>query len=228
MSETILRTSNLSYRYQDGDHERVIFDDVSISFEQGKFYSITGESGSGKTTFLYCIGGLDEKYTGDIYFHEEEIRKQGLDSYRRNCVSMVYQNFNLIPYLSALQNMYLAADITNNRKSISRKEALEILKNLGIDRKKAIRRVSSLSGGEQQRVAIARAIVMNTSLFICDEPTGNLDTESGLQVIELFQQLVKQGKTIIMVTHNNELAEMCDVHYHINQETKKIEEIQTI
>lgn len=225
MSENILEIQNLSYRYQDGDHERIIFDEVSLSFEKGKFYSITGESGSGKTTFLYCIGGLDTKFEGNIYFNGQEIRQKGLDDYRCNCVSMVYQNFNLITYLSALQNIYLAVDITDNRKRISRKEALKILQNLGIDRSKATRKVSSLSGGEQQRVAIARAIAMNTSLFICDEPTGNLDTESGLQVIELFRQLVIQGKTIIMVTHNQELAEMCDVHYHINQSTKKIEEI---
>lgn len=225
MSETILEIRNLSYQYQDGDHKRVIFDNISLSFEKGKFYSITGESGSGKTTLLYCIGGLDPDYSGEILFHEKEIREKGLDCYRRNSVSMVYQNFNLISYLSALQNIYLAADITDNRKSITRKEALTILNHLGIDRTKAKRKVSFLSGGEQQRTAIARAIVMNTELFVCDEPTGNLDSESGMQVMKVFQELVKEGKTIIMVTHNDQLADMCDVHLHINQSTKKIEEI---
>lgn len=228
MSENILEIKNLSYQYQDGDHKRVIFDNISLSFEKGKFYSITGESGSGKTTLLYCIGGLDQDYKGEILFHEKEIREKGLDFYRRNSVSMVYQNFNLITYLSPLQNIYLASDITDNRKSISRKEALTILDHLGIDRPKAKRKVSSLSGGEQQRTAIARAIAMNTELFVCDEPTGNLDTESGMQVMKVFQNLVQKGKTIIMVTHNEQLADMCDVHYHINQETKKIEKIHAV
>ncbi len=222
MSDVILEIKDLSYQYQDGDHIRVIFDHISFTFEKGKFYSITGESGSGKTTFLYCVGGLDEKYRGNILFEGKELRMIGLENYRRNGVSMVYHNYNLIPYLSPLQNMYLAADITDKRKEISRKECLSILNALGIDRTKALRKTSSLSGGEQQRVAIGRAITMNTSLIVADEPTGNLDEESGLQVMETFRQLTKSGKTVIMVTHNKELAKMCDVHLYIDRTNKKL------
>lgn len=223
MSESLLEIKDLSYQYHDGDHTRVIFDKTSLSFECGKFYSITGESGSGKTTFLYCVGGLEKKYEGEILFQNEELRKIGLEAYRRNDVSMVYQNYNLIPYLSALQNIYVAVDITDNRKSITRNECYEILKDLGIDKTKAKRRSSSLSGGEQQRVSIARALAVNTPLIIADEPTGNLDYESGLQVMEVFKRLAhEENKCIIMVTHNKDLAEMCDVHYHIEQNLKKI------
>ena len=222
MSENILEIRNLSYTYPDGDGKRIIFENASISFEKGKFCSITGESGSGKTTLLYCIGGLDEDYEGEILYEGKEIREIGLENYRRNMVSMVYQNYNLIPYLSSLQNIRVAVDITDNRKDIGRKEACSILGSLGMDRRKAIRKASSLSGGEQQRVAIARAVAIGSSLIIADEPTGNLDEETGYQVMELFRNLCEEGKTVIMVTHNRNLAECCDMQYHIDQKSGKI------
>ena len=222
MNDTILEIRNFSYKYRDGDHTRTIFLDTSATFEKGNFYSITGESGSGKTTLLYCIDGLDTKYGGEILFEGKEIRDIGVENYRRNHVAMVYQNYNLIPYLSPLQNLYIATDITDNRKMIGSQEALSILKELGIDERKAKRKASLLSGGEQQRVAIARAISMNSSIIIADEPTGNLDYETGLQVIRIFQELSKKGKTIIMVTHNQDLANMCDMHYVIHQKSGKL------
>ena len=223
MSE-ILKIKDLSYSYKDGDHERVIFDHTSLAFEEGKFYAITGESGSGKTTFLYAIGGLDSQYQGEILYKDQEIKKIGLDEYRRNKVSMVYQNFNLIPYLSALQNIYVAVDITDNVGKITKKEALEILAELNIDPVKAARRSSSLSGGEQQRAAIARALAVDSPIIIADEPTGNLDREAGEQAVEVFQKLAhEKNKCIIMVTHNLQIAEKTDVQYQINQQTHQLE-----
>lgn len=217
MNETILEVKDLGYSYTDGDHKRVIFEHLSASFEKGKFYSITGESGSGKTTFLYCIGGLDPDYSGEILYDGREIRQIGLDAYRRNDVSMIFQNYNLISYLSPLQNLYIAADITDNIHSIQKKQALKILNDLGIDSVKAKRKSSSLSGGEQQRTAIARSFVNAAPVILADEPTGNLDIENSKRVVFLFQKLAKKGKCIIMVTHNNDLANEADIHYVIDR-----------
>ena len=147
-----------------------------------------------------------------------ELKKIGLEKYRRKDVSMVFQNYNLIPYLSALQNIYVAVDISDNVKSIDAKKAKEILKKLGITPKQARQKVSSLSGGEQQRIAIARALAVDTELIICDEPTGNLDYETGMNVMQIFMDLAHhEDKCVIMVTHNSELAEMCDEQYRIDR-----------
>lgn len=223
MNEAILEVKDLSYSYKDGDHKRVIFEHLSVTFEKGKFYSITGESGSGKTTFLYCIGGLDQDYSGEIRYEGKEIRQIGLDLYRRNDVSMIFQNYNLISYLSPLQNLYVAADITDNIHSITRKQGLKVLNDLGIDSVKARRKASSLSGGEQQRTAIARSLINEAPVILADEPTGNLDIENSKRVISLFQQLAKEGKCIIMVTHNNDLAGEADIHYIIDRQKHTIE-----
>lgn len=218
MSEEILRVNNLSYEYNDGNRKRVILNHADIAFETGKIYSITGESGSGKTTFLYCIGGMDPSYKGEILYRGEELKTIGLEKYRRKDVSMVFQNYNLIPYLSALQNIYVAVDISENVKSIDAKQAKAILKKLGISSKQAKMKVSSLSGGEQQRIAIARSLALNAKLIICDEPTGNLDYETGMNVMRIFMDLAHQEyRCVIMVTHNSELAEMCDEQYRIDR-----------
>ena len=191
---------------------------MNIRTETGKIYSITGESGSGKTTFLYCIGGMDPSYQGEILYKGEELKTIGLEKYRRKDVSMVFQNYNLIPYLSALQNIYVAVDISENVKSIDAKQAKAILKKLGISSKQAKMKVSSLSGGEQQRIAIARSLALNAKLIICDEPTGNLDYETGMNVMRIFMDLAHNEDTcVIMVTHNSELAEMCDEQYRIDR-----------
>ena len=218
MREEILKVNGLSYEYKDGNRKRVILDHTDIAFETGRIYSITGESGSGKTTFLYRIGGMDPSYKGEILYKGEELKKIGLEKYRRKDVSMVFQNYNLIPYLSALQNIYVAVDISDNVKSIDAKKAKEILKRLGITPKQARQKVSSLSGGEQQRIAIARALAVDTELIICDEPTGNLDYETGMNVMQIFMDLAHhEDKCVIMVTHNSELAEMCDEQYRIDR-----------
>ena len=218
MCEEILRVNDLSYEYKDGNRKRVILDHADIAFETGKIYSITGESGSGKTTFLYCIGGMDPSYQGEILYKGEELKTIGLEKYRRKDVSMVFQNYNLIPYLSALQNIYVAVDISENVKSIDAKQAKAILKKLGISSKQAKMKVSSLSGGEQQRIAIARSLALNAKLIICDEPTGNLDYETGMNVMRIFMDLAHNEDTcVIMVTHNSELAELCDEQYRIDR-----------
>ncbi len=222
---TVLDIKHLSYSYHDGDHERVIFDDTSLSFEEDTFYAVTGDSGSGKTTLLYCLAGLDERYIGDIFFEGKNLKEIGLDAYRRNCVSMIFQNYNLINYLSPLENIRIAMDISDNVKDYDESAVLGLLDHIGIDKEKARRRSSSLSGGEQQRAAIARALVTGSKVIIADEPTGNLDTTSSDEIVALFKQLAHEyGRTVIMVTHNPRLAKEADREYTIDKSVRKIKD----
>ena len=219
----LLKVKDLNYYYKDGDSKRDIFVDCNIQFETGKFYSLLGDSGSGKTTFLSIIGGQDKRYKGEILCDDKEIKEIGLDKYRRSKVSMIYQNYNLIPYLNAVENIMVAMDISENVKTIDKQEIYQLLESIGINQKKANRKASSLSGGEQQRVAIARAIETNSPIIVADEPTGNLDYKNSEEIIQLFKQLAhKYNRCIIMVTHNEKLAQESDVIYRIDEKTKKI------
>lgn len=220
----LLRVNNLSYYYKDGDGKRIIFDNAEASFEAGKLYTILGESGSGKTTFLSIIGGQDKRYEGEVIFKGKEIKAIGLDKYRRTAVSTIYQNYNLFTYLNSIENVELAMDISENIKKIDKSKIKNILNELGIDERKAKRKASSLSGGEQQRVAIARSIMTDTPIIIADEPTGNLDYKSAEEVMRIFHELAKQGKCIIMVTHNEKYGQMADVVYRIDQINRKLVE----
>ena len=221
----LLEIKGLCYSYTDGNGRRVIYDDASASFEPDRFYAITGESGSGKTTLLYIIGGLEKGYEGEVLFKEKRIEDIGLTAYRRNNVSMIYQNFNLIPYLSPVENIEVALDITDNPVGRSRAHILQLLAKLGIDEKSSDRRSSLLSGGEQQRVAIGRAVACGSEIIIADEPTGNLDAQTAEQVIALFKELAhSEGKCVIMVTHNEKFAKAADEWLIIDQKKKKIEQ----
>ncbi|MBQ9826703.1 MAG: ABC transporter ATP-binding protein [Firmicutes bacterium] len=219
----LLEIKDLCYSYADGDNRKVIYDNASASFESGRFYAITGESGSGKTTLLYIIGGLEKEYGGKVFFKGKTIEEIGLTKYRRDHISMIYQNFNLIPYLSPVENIEVALDITDNDNDKSKDHIIQLLSKLGIDEKAATRRASVLSGGEQQRAAIGRAVATGSEIIIADEPTGNLDAHTAEQVIELFRDLAhNEGKCVIMVTHNERFAEIADEWLCIDQENKKI------
>lgn len=219
----LLEIKGLCYSYEDGDSRRVIYDNASASFEPGRFYAITGESGSGKTTLLYIIAGLERKYQGEVLFKGKKIEDIGLTKYRRDHVSMVFQNFNLIPYLSPVENIKVALDITKNPADKSSESIIRQLEKLGIDKKTAGRRSSLLSGGEQQRAAIGRAVASGSEIIIADEPTGNLDAQTAEQVIALFRELAhSEGKCIIMVTHNEKFAAGADEWLRIDQENKRI------
>ncbi|MBQ2597975.1 MAG: ABC transporter ATP-binding protein [Oscillospiraceae bacterium] len=220
---SVLEVKNLCYSYPDGDGRRVIYDGANVSFDAGKFYALTGDSGSGKTTFLYVIAGLDTDYGGEILLNGKNINEIGLTAYRRNHVSMIYQNFNLIPYLSARENLEIALDITDNDTDRTKEGVTRQLKDVGITGKKTKLKSSVLSGGEQQRVAVARALATGSEIIIADEPTGNLDAHASDQVIAIFKRLAHEdGKCVIMVTHNLRLAAETDAWYEIDQEQKKI------
>lgn len=208
----ILELENLNYSYIDGGYERSILKNLSWDFEEGTFYTILGPSGSGKTTLLSLIAGLDTAKSGNIYFKGEDINKIGLGKYRRNGISIVFQQYNLIPYLTAVENVMVAMSETDNELPKDKKDvAYNLLDHFGIVNTKADRRVTQLSGGEQQRVSIARALASNVDLIFCDEPTGNLDTATENEIIEVFKELAhKFGKTIIVVTHSNNVSAMSD------------------
>ena len=203
----ILETKNLSFVYKDGDGQRIILNDVSTSFELGKFYTILGASGSGKTTFLSLIGALETPQNGIIEYNGEDIQKIGLDKYRRKNIALIFQNYNLINYMVAVENVILAMSISGETNKINKKEAYDYLEQVGLDKKKANRLVTRLSGGEQQRVAIARAISTKANIILADEPTGNLDSLTSKQIVEIFKNLAhKQNKCVIVVTHSKEIA----------------------
>ena len=162
-------------------------------------------------------------YEGEVSLRDKNINEIGLTKYRRNHVAMIYQNFNLIPYLSPVENIEVALDITDNKVDRSRAAILEILDAVGISGKKARLRASVLSGGEQQRVAITRALATGSEVLIADEPTGNLDVYASDQVISIFRNLAHEnGKCIIMVTHNQRLAAEADAWYEIDKKKKQI------
>ena len=208
----ILKLENINYSYIDGGYERQILKDLSCEFEAGKFYTILGPSGSGKTTLLSIISGLDTANSGNIYFEDRLIEKKDLAKYRRNCISIVFQQYNLIGYLTALENVELAMTETDNSIPKDKKTvAYNLLERFGIVRTKADRLVGQLSGGEQQRVAIARSLASNVDLIFADEPTGNLDTATENEIIDIFKQLAHEyGKTIIVVTHSDTVSAMSD------------------
>ena len=218
---SILETKDLYFTYPDGDSRRVILDHVNTSFEKGKFYTILGSSGCGKTTFLSLIAALDKPESGEILFNGENIESIGFEKYRRNHIGIVFQNYNLIPYMSGLENVMVALGISENKPSDDLKgHALNILESIGIDGTKATRKIKRLSGGEQQRVAIARALATNVDIIMADEPTGNLDKKTSETIVELFKKLAHDfNKCVIVVTHAPEIAKESDVtmylHSHI-------------
>lgn len=208
----ILMADRLCYYYQDGDVIRHILKDVSFNFERGKFYTILGESGSGKTTLLSLLSALDEPKSGVIKYENRDIRNIGLEEYRRNKIGIIFQSYNLINYMTALENIFVAMGITdNNIPGNMGVIARNLLKFVGIDRIKANRPVNKLSGGEQQRVAIARSLSTDVDLLFADEPTGNLNQEMSDEIVKIFKTLAHQhNKCIIMVTHSKEIADKSD------------------
>ena len=213
----MLVIEDLKKHYVDGDKKRNILKGVDYTFEKGKLYSIAGPSGSGKTTFLSIIAGLDLQNDGKVLYNNSDIRDIGLDNYRKKDVSIVFQAYNLINYLTALENVIIAMEISGDLKD-KVNIAKEKLKEVGFDEDKMNRVVSKLSGGEQQRVAIARSIATNPDIVLADEPTGNLDNSTEKDIIEIFKNLAhKKNKCVIVVTHSNELANESDIKIRLKE-----------
>lgn len=213
----LMALENLHYYYQDAEVKRVILDDVNAEFKPGCFYTVLGPSGSGKTTLLSLMAGLDYPKGGTVFFKGEDIQKSGLEKHRRNNVGIVFQSYNLIKYLTAVENVLEAMYTTENKLPSDIKViAFNLLDFLGITRNKAERLVTKLSGGEQQRVAIARSLATNVDVILADEPTGNLNEELEQGIIEILQVLAHEhNKCIIVVTHSEVLAGSSDICYRL-------------
>lgn len=215
----ILEAKDLNYYYQDGESRRYVLKDTSVSFEKGKFYTILGHSGSGKTTLLALLSALDTPQSGSVLFNGQDIKQIGYEKYRRNNIGIIFQSYNLIPSLTAVENVLVPMSITENELPQDQKEvAYNLLDYIGIVKSKADRFVNKLSGGEQQRVAIARALATNVELILADEPTGNLDEEMEQEIIDIFKKLAHEhNKCVIVVTHSNEIAQQSDKTFSLKK-----------
>jgi len=223
----LIRLDSVSKRYKMGEVSVTALDSLSLDIPAGQFVVLLGPSGCGKTTALNMIGGLDRPTSGQVLIHEENIGQfdeDQLTRYRRDTVGFVFQFFNLVPTLTAAENVEFALSL--KRHGSLRKRALELLELVGLS-DRANHFPSQLSGGQQQRVAIARALANDPPIMLCDEPTGNLDSKTGQQVLRVLRELnQKQGTTIILVTHNSAIAPMAD--RIVRLQNGSVEEIETI
>ena len=206
---SVLSLNNISFSYD----KSFVFKDLSLSFEKGKMYCITGKSGAGKTTLLSVLSGLAKPTDGEILYEDKNIAMIDKYKFRSRYIGVVFQSFNLLTKFTAMENVVLSMDIAGVRGIDKKQRAMELLKSVGLSEDEANRRVLLLSGGQQQRVAIARAISYNPDIILADEPTGNLDTETQNEIIAIFRRLANEGKCVILVSHSPEVAKMCDVRY---------------
>lgn len=209
----MIKIQNLKKVYKDC----VALDTVSMHIRKGEFVAIIGASGSGKTTMLNIIGGLDTDYMGSCVVRNKEMSSLSdveCCTLRSRYISYVYQFFNLISFLTVKENVCLTSQI--RRKKVDEKELNQVLKVLGLEHKKDCF-ANELSGGQQQRVAIARAILAHTDIILADEPTGNLDGENAENVMDILKALNKEGKTIVLVTHDLKIANYADRIIHLEQ-----------
>ena len=206
-----LELKEVSYFYESGGKRIDILDKASYSFEKGTLYTIVGPSGSGKTTTLTLAGALEEPKSGCVCFEGKDIREIGYTRYRNSKIGIVFQAYNLLPYLTPLENVLAAMEITSNPIKNKKERARELLTRMGITEDQMNRNINKLSGGEQQRVAIARALAKNPKLLLCDEPTGALDYVTGKAILKLLQDTCREkGMTVIVITHNSALTPMAD------------------
>lgn len=207
----ILRVENLTKIYGKGTTKVVALDNVSFSVEQGEFVAIVGASGSGKSTLLHLIGGVDRPTSGKVFIDGKDIYQMDDDTlaiFRRRQVGLIYQFYNLIPILNVEENITLPLELDGRK--VEESELNELLKTLGLDSRRT-HLPNELSGGQQQRTSIGRAMITHPALILADEPTGNLDSKSSEEIVELLKLSNKKYKqTIIMITHNLEIASIAD------------------
>ena len=202
---SILSFKDLSYSY---NQKNTVSKGLSAELELGKIYAILGSSGCGKTTFLSLLGGLDSPTKGTIFFHGEDIAKKGLAYHRRNHVAFIFQAYNLIDYLTPKENVALTSKLP----------PMPILEKMGLTKEEAKRNVLQLSGGQQQRVAIARALATEAPVILADEPTGSLDEDTAMAIMDILEENVhKMNKCAVIVTHSNEIAKRADVIFRLKR-----------
>ncbi len=194
--------------------------DLSLEFEKGKMYCIVGKSGAGKTTLLSILSGLAPPDSGSILYNGRDIKDINKYRFRSRQIGVVFQSYNLITKFTALENVMLSMDIAHVKGFKKRDRALELLESVGLDEEEAGRRVLKLSGGQQQRVAIARALSHDPDIILADEPTGNLDSDTQEEIMEIFRTLAEAGKCVILVSHSPEVAKLCDETYELKPQAK--------
>ena len=202
---SILSFSHLSYSY---DKKKDVFHNITAEMELGKIYAILGTSGCGKTTLLSLLGGLDSPTKGQVFFDGKDIMENGLENHRRNHVSFIFQAYNLIDYMTPIENVKLTSKLPPE----------PILGKMGLTKEEMKRNVLQLSGGQQQRVAIARALASEAPVILADEPTGNLDEDTAMSIMQILEESVRQmNKCAVIVTHSNEIAKRADVVFHLKR-----------
>lgn len=214
----LLSLENLSYSY---DSAKVkVLDQLSYEFDAGKIYAVVGKSGAGKTTLLSLLSGLASPTSGKIVFDNKDVSEMDKYIYRSKYVGVVFQSFNLLQNLTAVENVVLSMDIAGVKNKNKKEYAMELLEKVGLSHDESKRRVLKLSGGQQQRVAIARTLSYNPDLILADEPTGNLDSETQDEIMSIFRELADEGKCIILVTHSPVVAQLADEVYELKSLTK--------
>jgi putative ABC transport system ATP-binding protein len=208
MNNTLIEIKNITKRYEMGDNVVMALQDVSLTIEKGEYLSIMGPSGSGKSTFMNILGCLDTPSTGEYRFRGVDVSgldDDALSAMRNREIGFVFQNFNLLPKLDAVQNVELPLAYAGVTATERRERAVRALERVKLaDR--MFHKPSELSGGQRQRVAIARALVTNPGILLADEPTGALDSKTGIEIMRLFDELHREGNTIILITHEQEIA----------------------
>lgn len=213
---SLLKLENVSYRYSDALKDDYVFKNINYEFNEGKVYAIKGKSGSGKTTLLSLLSGLETNYEGNITYNGKDLKKQDLDKYRSSDIGIIFQSYNLLPHLTAMENIILSMDISNVDVTDKSEKAIELMKSVGLKESQKDRRVLKLSGGEQQRVAIARSLSYNPRMILADEPTGNLDKETENEILKIFKNLAKRkNKCVIIVTHSENVCQNVDVIFDL-------------
>lgn len=216
---SIMRLENIDFKYE--KNKTYVLKDVSYDFEKGNIYAIVGKSGAGKTTLLSLLSGLTKPTAGKIYLDGEDTKNKDMYSYRSRDVGVIFQSFNLLPKLTAVENVILSMDVSGKKYKSKKKAAMDLLLKVGLDEDEANRRILKLSGGQQQRVAIARALSYDPEVILADEPTGNLDGETQNEIMNIFRKLAKEEeKCVIIVTHSPEVTEVADVVYELAKYNK--------
>ena len=214
----MISCKNLSKIYRNGDVEAIALNNVSFEIKEGAFVSIIGPSGSGKSTLMHILGALDTPTSGKYFLdgHDvSELNDDELSDFRKNKIGFVFQSFNLLPRTTVLRNVMLPLLYSNTTKEERLRRAKECLRYAGMEESKFMNLSNQLSGGQMQRVAIARALINNPSIILADEPTGNLDTKTSRIVMEALQELNKKGHTIILITHEMDVADYARRIIHI-------------
>jgi putative ABC transport system ATP-binding protein len=214
---SILAIENLSYSYDKG--ETPVLKDINFEFEKGKIYAIVGRSGAGKTTLLSLISGLRKSTEGKILYDGKDISGLDREKYRSQNIGVIFQDFNLLTHLTALENVILSMDIAGMKIAEKKEYALQMLKKVELNEEKANRRILKLSGGEQQRVAIARALSYDPEIIIADEPTGNLDGSTEEAIMKILKGLAyEDGKCVIIVTHSPNISQSVDKVFSLQEQ----------